>query len=51
MANDYVERLPVILETLIGCTDSEGYILEMDSFNMAIEELAYIVNKMFYEVE
>lgn len=51
MANDYVERLQVILETFIGCSTSDGYILDIEEFNDALEEFAYIVNKMDLEVE
>ena len=50
MANDYVERLAYVLNTLIGCADSDGQITDLDDFNAAIEELAYIVNKMDLEV-
>ena len=50
MANDYVDRLQYVLDGLIGCADSDGQILDVDFFNELIEELAYIVNKMDYEV-
>ena len=50
MANDYVERLRNVLDTFIGCSTSDGQILDIEEFNDALEEFAYIVNKMDLEV-
>lgn len=50
MANDYVERLQSVLDALIGCSTTDGQIIDIDGFNEALEELAYIVNKMDFEV-
>ena len=46
MANDYVERLQAVLDAFMGCSTSDGQIIDLDEFNEALEELAYIVNKM-----
>lgn len=51
MANDYIDRLRTVLNTFIGCSTSDGQILDIEEFNDALEEFAYILNKMFYEVE
>lgn len=51
MANDYVDRLQAVLDTFLGCSTSDGQILDIEEFNCALEELAYIVNKMYLEVE
>lgn len=51
MANDFVERLETVLTNFLGCATADGQILDIESFNMNIEELAYIVNKMRVEVE
>lgn len=50
MANDFVERLRAVLDTFIGCATSDGQIIDIEGFNNALEELAYIVNKMNLEV-
>lgn len=50
MANDYIERLQFVLDQLIGCSTSDGQIIDMDGFNDALEEFAYIVHKMDLEV-
>lgn len=50
MANDYVERLEFVLDSLIVCCTSEGQIIDLDGFNEALEEFAYIVHKMNLEV-
>lgn len=50
MANDYIERLHAILHTFIGCSTSDGQIIDLDEFNNALEEMAYIVHKMELEV-
>ena len=50
MANDYVERLQFVLDSLIGCCTPEGQIIDLDGFNDALEEFAYIVHKMDLEV-
>lgn len=50
MANDYVDRLRSVLDTFIGCSTSDGQILDIEEFNNALEEFAYIVNKMDLEV-
>lgn len=49
MANDFVERLASVLHDLIGCATPEGQIIDIEGFNRAIEDLAYIVNKMELE--
>ena len=51
MANDYVERLQAVLDAFMGCSTSDGQIIDLDEFNEALEELAYIVNKMYLEVQ
>lgn len=50
MANDFVDRLQAVLDTFIGYSTSDGQIIDLDEFNEALEELAYIVNKMELEV-
>lgn len=50
MANDFVERLQAVLDTFIGCATSDGQIIDLEGFNNALEEFAYIVNKMDLEV-
>lgn len=50
MANDYVDRLETVFNTFLGCADSDGRILDIEEFNTALEEFAYILNKMNLEV-
>lgn len=50
MANDFIDRLQHVLYALIGSCTPDGRIIDMDDFNDAIEELAYIVNKIESEV-
>lgn len=51
MANDFIERLETVLINFLGCATADGHILDLDAFNVNIEELAYIVNKMRQEVD
>lgn len=51
MANDFIDRLDAVFNSFLGCADSEGRIIDIEEFNEALEEFAYILNKMEEEVE
>lgn len=51
MANDFIDRLETVFNTFLGCADSDGRILDIEEFNTALEEFAYIINKMEEEID